>query len=119
MKSERRSHRRVKASNLKASLSSSGSAKELACHADIIDVSPKGIRIKLEKPLKDVGSDMVTITMMLPSSGEPFTVHCRLKSRHSDTEYGLQYAEHVEGSVDDMLFECVQIRGSEFLITSA
>lgn len=119
MKSEKRSHPRLKPSNIKVDVfSSHPSTKEISLNAEIIDISQTGIRIKLNSPLDTLPQEKLIITMISPGTGIPFTVHGALKHKHSDTEIGIHYTDHVDGSIDDMLFECVKINDSTLLIKS-
>ena len=119
MKHEKRSQRRVKPNNVKADVfSTHSSEEEIDLDAEILDISRTGIRIKLSDPLDTSLHDRLKITMFLPESGTPFTVHGILKHQHSESEYGLHLSDHVEGSVDDMIFECVSINESTLLIKS-
>lgn len=122
MTKERRSHLRVSPTTIKANISSSLLAdKDASLHAEILDISRSGIRIKLNEPLQTIANNKVKITMYLPDSGAPFSVNCILKNKHSETEYGLHYIENnkAQGSIDDMLFECVKLEESMFLIKSS
>jgi len=94
------------------------SEPETSLSGEILDISRTGIRIKLSKPLGKSVNDNLKITMSLPESGSPITVHGTLKHLHSDTEYGVHYTDHIDGSVDDMLFECVKLSDSTLLIKS-
>ncbi len=86
MKSERRSHNRVKPDNIRAEISHHQSSEhEIDLIAEIINISRSGIRIKLSKPLNPTIHDHLKITMVLPESGVPFTVHGILKHKHSDS----------------------------------
>lgn len=119
MKPERRNHHRVKPKNVQADVFSiHPSEPEISLSGEILDISRTGIRIKLSEPLGKSINDNLKITMTLPESGAPFTVHGTLKHLHSETEYGLHYTHHVDGSVDDMLFECVKLNDSTLLIKS-
>ena len=92
MKPERRSHHRVKPRNIKADVSNAHpSNQEVDLKGEILDVSRTGIRIKLSHPLDTSVHDKLKITMILPESGAPFTIHGTLKHQHSDTEYGMVY----------------------------
>ena len=122
MKKERRSDLRVTPSTLKADIRSSLlSDKKTSIHAEILDISRTGIRIKLKEPLKSPPESAIKITMSLPDSKTPFSVLCVLKNNHSNNEYGLHYIQDqkVQGSIDDLLFECVKIEESMFLIKSS
>jgi len=119
MKPERRNHHRVKPKNVQADVHSSLSSKpETALSGEILDISRTGIRLKLNKPLGKKVNDNLKITMVSPESGTPFTVHGTLKHLHSDTEYGVHYTDHIDGSIDDILFECVKLNDSTLLIKS-
>ena len=119
MKHEKRSQRRVKSKNVNAGVFSTCSAEEeIDLDAEILDISRTGIRIKLSEPLDTSVHDRLKITMFLPESGAPFIVHGVLKNQHSETEYGLHLSDHVEGSVDDMIFECISLNESTLLIKS-
>jgi hypothetical protein len=54
--------------------------------------------------------------MVLPESGTPFSVHGILKHQHVDSECGLHYIDHVEGSIDDLMFECIELDDTTVLI---
>lgn len=119
MKHEKRSQRRVKPKNVKADVFSTlSSDQEIALKAEILDISRTGIRIKLCEPLDTSLHDRLKITMFLPESGAPFIVHGMLKHQHAETEYGLHLSDHVEGSVDDLIFECISLNESTLLIKS-
>ncbi|MFW5444469.1 MAG: PilZ domain-containing protein [Methylococcaceae bacterium] len=117
MKQERRSHARVKPENFKADISHHHSSEqEFDLSADIINISRTGIRIKLSESLDLSIHKNLRITMTLPDSGTPFTVHGILKHQHSENEYGVHYTDHVHGSIDDILFECVKLNDQTLLI---
>lgn len=121
MKPERRSYHRVKPQNVQADVfSMHPSQPEISLNGEILDISRTGIRIKLSKPLaKNVRvNDKLKITMVLPESGSTFSIHGTLTHLHSDTEFGVHYTHHAEGSVDDMLFECIKLNESMLLIKS-
>ncbi len=92
---------------------------EISLNAEILDISRSGIRIKLREPANAQINDKLKITMVLPESGEPFSVHGILKHRRNGHEYGLHYTDHAEGSIDDMLFECVKLNDLTLLIKSS
>jgi len=119
MKKERRSQNRVIPKDLQANIHQiDAHAQEMSLNAEIMDISRTGIRIKLNKPLKK-SLNKIKISMHLPDSGTPFSVNCILKNQHSDKEYGLSYTDdnrHTQKSIDDMLFQCVKLYDSVFLI---
>ena len=122
MSTERREHRRLKAPGIRAGVKFNDIfGRETAIDADIVDISFSGIRVKLKQPLNlDVG-DKLKITMRLPNSGTPFSVHGVLKHQGADAEVGLAYHrhDHVDGSIDDLIFECIQFCDDTVLIKTA
>ncbi len=98
------------------------SEKDANLNAEILDISRSGIKIKLKVPLDVTVHDEVKICMYLPESGEPFSVNCVIKNQQPNSEYGLHYDDTgaVQGSIDDLLFECVaQEDEFTFLIKSS
>ncbi len=116
MTAEKRTHRRVKPKGLQAGLSFNSANQEMALDADILDISYSGIRVKLREPIAADMIGNIRITMTLPESHAPFTVHGILKHQHSDSECGLHYVDHVDGSIDDLMFECVELDETTVLI---
>lgn len=122
MVSERREHRRLKAPGVRAGVKFNDVfGRETAIDADIVDISHSGIRVRLKQPLNLEVGDKIKITMRLPNSGTPFSVHGQLKHRGADAEFGLAYHhhDHVKGSIDDLIFECVQFCDDTMLIKTA
>lgn len=120
MNKEKRTHRRVKTKKLKADIHSlNAEGDETPLDAKILDISRSGIRIRLSQPLSPEMGTKLRITMQLPDSGQPFTVHGKLQNQHAENEYGLHYTDHVDGSVDDILFEFVKMNDSVLLIKQA
>ncbi len=117
MKPERRSYRRVKSKKIQADVSSTAQAnQEMNLNGEILDISRTGLRIKLNQPLNSKIHDKINITLVLPHSGTPFSVHGILINKHTETEYGIHYASHTHESIDDMLFECVKLDDETLLI---
>lgn len=120
MSFEKRIHRRVKPRGLQAGISfNSSTAREVSLNAEILDISYSGIRVKLHNPISADVAGKIKITMVLPESGTPFSVHGILKHQHIDSECGLHYVDHVEGSIDDLMFECVELDDTTVLIKTA
>ncbi len=120
MATERRMHHRIKPAGLSAGvILNNGVDPEFPVSADIINISRRGIRIKLTKPLAPDISEKIKITMHLPESGEPFTVHGMLKHQFSADECGLQYTDQCEKSVDNLLFECIKLNEMTLLIKTS
>ena len=118
MKSDQRIHRRIKPRGMQAGIVFNSANQEISLEADIVDISYSGIRVKLREPIThDIGGN-IRINMILPESNTPFSVHGILKHQNTDTEYGLHYADHVHGSIDDLMFECVELDETTVLIKS-
>ncbi|WP_150049067.1 PilZ domain-containing protein [Methylomonas rhizoryzae] len=109
MKSEKRVHRRIKPRGLQAGLTVSAADREISLDADILDISYSGIRVKLKKPIASHLTGNIKINLILPESNAPFCVHGVLKHQSADDECGIHYIDHVHGSIDDLMFECVEL----------
>ncbi len=119
MKSDQRIHRRIKPKGLQAGLLFNSKNREIALEAEILDISYSGIRVKLKKPITHDMTGNVRINMVLPESNTPFSVHGILKHQNTNSdEYGLHYIDHVHGSIDDLMFECVELDETTVLIKS-
>ena len=94
----------------------SANNQEVSVEADILDISYTGIRVKLKKGFVADIDGRVKITMTLPESGLPFSVHGILKHQHADTECGVHYITHANSSIDDLIFECIELDASTVLI---
>ncbi len=114
MSKEKRHHRRVKPEGLQADIifNSNNRNQEIIVDADIIDISYSGIRVKLKNPIAFAFNGRIKINMTLPESGSPFSVHGILKHQQTDTVCGVHYVDHVEGSIDDLMFECLELENS-------
>jgi len=116
MKTEKRNHLRIKPQGLQADVLFKSADQEIALEADILDISYSGIRVKLKEAVASEINGHIRITMTLPESGTPFSVHGILKHQPTDSECGLHYVDHVEGSIDDLMFECIELDNSTVLI---
>lgn len=119
MKTDKRNHRRLKPKGLHAGVAFDNSNREHTLEAEILDISYSGIRVKLKEPIALKISGPVKINMILPESGTPFSVHGILKHQNNDVECGIHYIAHVEGSIDDLMFECIELDNSTVLIKTA
>ncbi len=118
MKLEKRNHQRIKPRGLQAGLIVNTHSREITLDAEILDISYSGIRVKLKQPIATDMKGNIRINMLLPESNAPFSVHGILKHQSSDAECGLHYIDHVEGSIDDLMFECVELDETTVLIKS-
>ncbi len=110
MKPNRRSNQRIKPRNLRADvLPSAAKPHEKSVDAHIIDISKSGIRIKVDSPMQCEIGDYIKITMSLPDSGNPFTIHGKITRQPDHSELGIQYTGFQDRSIDDMLFECIKL----------
>jgi len=107
---------RLKQQGLQAGMTFNSTDQEIALDAEIIDISYTGIRVKVKEPVLSKINGHIRLTMILPESGTPFTVHGILKHSVDDVEFDLHYVDHVEGSIDDLMFECLELDNSTVLI---
>jgi hypothetical protein len=116
MKPDKRIHKRIKPKGLRAGLIFNSAQQEVALDADILDISYTGIRVKLKHPIASDMTGNIRINMILPESNTPFCVHGILKHQTANDECGLHYVDHVHGSIDDLMFECVELDETTVLI---
>lgn len=110
--------RRIKPERLQAELVFNSAEQEISLEADILDITHDGIRVKLKQPIATDLEGNVRINMTLPESHTPFSVHGLLKHQNADHECEVHYVDHVPGSIDDLMFECVELDESTVLIKS-
>lgn len=84
---------------------------EMIADGQVVDMSYSGIKIKLNEPLAhDVEEAELRISLVLPESGVPVSIHGMIKHVVARHECGLQYAEqHTEEDMDGLMFECVKL----------
>lgn len=116
MSFEKRNHRRLQPKGLMAGIRYRSADREIALDADILDISYSGIRVRLKKPIADDIIGHIKITMTLPESGTLFSVHGILKHQHNESECGVHYVDHIDGSIDDVMFECIELDNSTVFI---
>lgn len=116
MSIEKRNHRRLQPKGLLAGIRFNAVDQEIALDADILDISYSGIRVKLKQPIAKEIDGHIKITMTLPESGTSFSVHGLLKHQHNESECGIHYADHIDGSIDDVMFECIELDNSTVFI---
>lgn len=109
MNSEKRNHKRIKPKGMQAGLVVNTENQELSLDAEILDISYSGIRVKLKQPIASDMIGSIKINMILPESNTPFCVHGILKHQSTHDECGLHYIDHIHGSIDDLMFECVEL----------
>ncbi len=76
----------------------------------VVDMSYSGIKIKLNQPLsQDIEEGELRITLILPESGVPVSIHGMIKHIQEKQQCGLQYTDqHNEKELDSLMFECVK-----------
>nr|WP_305891648.1 PilZ domain-containing protein [Methylomonas sp. WSC-6] len=90
--------------------------QEIVIEGVVVDMSYKGIKIKLEEPLSpEVDRGELRISIVLPESGVSVSIHGMIKHVQEKRECGVQYADrHTEDELDNLMFECVKYAaGSE------
>lgn len=118
MKSDQRIHPRIKPKGLQADLIINSANPELILEAEIVDISYSGIRVKLKQAIAPDMTGNIRINMILPESNAPFSIHGILK-HSANAECGLHYLDqHVHGSIDDLMFECIELDETTVLIKS-
>lgn len=116
MSTEKRHHHRLQPQGLQAGIRFNSADREITLMADILDISYSGIRVRLKHPITEDIDGHIKITMTLPESGTTFSVHGILKHQHSESECGIHYADHIDGSIDDIMFECIELDHSTVFI---
>jgi hypothetical protein len=107
---EKRSHKRIKPAGIKADVHLNSNVKpDKVINGEILDISFSGIRIKLSKPLPKNTRGTIKISLKLPVSGSPFQIYGTLKHQQSDSECSIHYTDHVMGSIDDLVYECIKL----------
>lgn len=84
---------------------------EIVIDGLVVDMSYSGIKIKLKEPFDhDVEEAELRISLVLPESGVPVSIHGMIKHVVNQHECGFQYADkHTEDEMDDLMFECVKL----------
>ena len=109
MKSEKSNQKLINPNGLQADLAFNTEKHEIALEADILDISCRGIRVRLKEPIAADMVGNVRINMMLPESHSPFCVHGILKHQPPGDEGELHCIDRIHGSIDDLMFECVEL----------
>lgn len=112
MEAEKRNRKRIKPEGLNAHImiAPPSPGEEIVIDGVVVDMSYSGIKIKLEHPLhQSVEQGELLISIRLPESGIPMSIHGLIRHLSDNGECGLEYAEtHEEQSMDDLMFECVK-----------
>lgn len=111
MEADQRIHKRFNPEGLTAHLIIEPPPdQEIVIDGVVVDMSYKGIKIKLDEPLNpEVDRAELRIFIKLPESGVSVSIHGMIKHIQEKHECGLQYAErHTEHELDNLMFECVK-----------
>ena len=77
---------------------------------EVVDISHKGVKIKLREAMPVSVDRRIRIDLMLPESGIPFSISGILKHQLKPTELGLQYADTaLTDELDNFMFECIKL----------
>lgn len=85
---------------------------EIVIDGHVVDMSYSGIKIRLCEPLgQSIEEAELRISIILPESGVPVSIHGTIKHIQEAQECGLQYDadRHREHELDDLMFECVKL----------
>lgn len=84
---------------------------EVMIDGQVIDMSYGGIKIRLRQPFSQLPEEAeLRITLVLPESGVPVSIHGQIKHLLNQCECGLEYGQqHSESEFDDLMFECVKM----------
>lgn len=84
---------------------------EIVVDGQVVDMSYSGIKIRLKEPLDhDVEEAELRISLVLPESHVPVSIHGMIKHVVDQQECGLQYSDkHTEEEMDSLMFECVKL----------
>lgn len=112
MEADKRIHKRFNPEGLTAHLiiEPPPPDEEIVIDGVVVDMSYKGIKIKLDEPLNpEIDQAELRISIKLPESGVSISIHGMIKHIQEKHECGLQYAEqHTEDELDNLMFECVK-----------
>jgi len=113
---EKRYLHRLEPKNLQAGEYLIISNQEILLDADIVDISYTGIKVKLKTAIASDIVGRIKITMTLPESGASFSVHGILKCQYAELEDDKQEIDPVAASIDDVIFECIELDKATVLI---
>ena len=116
MTNEKLHLQRLEPNNFQVDESLTISNREVLLDADIVEISYSGIKVKLKTAIASDIIGRIKITMTLPESGVSFSVHGILKRQATGPECIAEHRVPVEESIDDVIFECIELDKSTVLI---
>lgn len=112
MEAEKRNHVRFNPEGLKAHIviDPPPPDEEIIIDGQVLDMSYRGIKIKLTRPFgRNIEQAELRISIVLPESGVPISIHGMIRHIQDGHECGLQYADHhSEEELDNLMFECIK-----------
>ena len=88
---------------------------EIEIEGRVIDISYKGIKIRLDSPMPEDSEGFLKIVLNLPQSNISLTIKGEIKHFSPDCEYGLRYLDNqLENSLDELMFECVKLTHTNY-----
>ena len=116
MQKERRSHLRFSLQGVPAHITIARSVQDdIEVEGHVLDISYKGIKIRLESPLPKDSEGFLEIVLNLPESNIPVTIRGEIRHLTSDCELGLLYlGSQDEDILDELMFECVKLTNIDY-----
>ncbi len=112
MEADKRIHQRFNPQGLKAHIiiDPPPPDEEIVIDGCIVDMSYRGIKIKLKQPLEhQVDNAELRISIVLPESGVVMRIQGMIKYIQEQRQCGLQYSDqHTEDELDSLMFECIK-----------
>ena len=113
IQTDQRAHPRFNTPAVNAVLTISPSSLEdvISIEGTVLDMSQKGIKIKLQSALPaDIPTSKILISIVMPKSGLKIKVRGVIRHINDKSECGIHYhEEHDEGAINNLLFECVKL----------
>jgi hypothetical protein len=113
MNIDQRDYPRYTSSNLNALITISPPPPDelISLEGTVLDMSHKGIKIKLHSAMPDdIPTSKIIINIVMPKSGILVKIRGFIRHISDETECGIHYhQEHNEDELKSLLFECIKI----------
>lgn len=113
MQIDKREHPRFTSSDLNAviTISPPPPDKLISLEGTVLDMSHKGIRIKLHTAMpQGIPTSKILINIVMPQSGLPVKIHGFIRHISKESECGIKYHEdHSDDELESLLFECIKV----------
>lgn len=85
-------------------------SEEISLEGTVLDMSQKGVRIKLNTAMPDdIPDSKVIINIVMPKSGLAVKIQGYIRHINDDDVCGFHYHEdHCKDEINNLLFECVR-----------